>query len=111
MIAGSLSLQRLGVGLPVTRPAAIDSGAVLGCLRNEVGSSQNPPVQMEGFKLGWGGACLFVGGVLLRTKSLGHPAKAPNLELIKLGLRPSTKPCILRRADLPRFKCNEILKL
>ena len=36
----------------------------------------NPPLQMGGFKLGWGGLACFLLGVLLHKKSLGHPAKA-----------------------------------
>ena len=39
-----------------------------------------------------GGSLAFLGGVLLHRKSLGHPAKAQNLEILKLGFHPHAKP-------------------
>ena len=53
----------------------------------------------------WGGqmrpgvALPFVGGIL-RKKSLGHPAKAQNLKILKLGFHPHTKPTCPRGGSL-----------
>ena len=51
----------------------------------------------RGFKIGWG---VFFLGVLLHKKSLGHPAKAKNLRLRKLGFHPHTKPTCPRGGSL-----------
>ena len=108
ILVGIILVKRLGVR------------AIFRCLTDE-GHSQNPPLQMEGFKfittiatittmttittiitmttIATREPCLF--WVCFCTKkSIGHPAKAQNLKLIKLGFHPHTKPTCQRGGSL-----------
>ena len=56
-----------------------------------------PPCKWGVSNYAGGGLAFFVGGVLLHKKRLSHPAKAQNLNIIKLGFHPHTKPTCPKR--------------